>query len=186
MLHVWSFSSCNFNSIHKRWLSGKESACNTRDTETQVQFLGWEDPLEEETATHSNILAWKIPWTEEPGGLQSMGVTKQSDTTEQLKNRQKQVNWILDLHTIPSRSFLLFSFQTSSWTFSIDKEVHRSRDRKDYKIVTRSQSIALDVSTLSLYYLYMLMNFPGSGNKHPGGEFNEGVNSLSNRGLKSK
>ena len=34
---------------------------------------GWEDPLEEEMATHSNILAWEIPWTEEPGGLQSMG-----------------------------------------------------------------------------------------------------------------
>ena len=41
--------------------------------ETQVQPLGWEDPLEEEMATHSSILAWKIPRTEEPGGLQSMG-----------------------------------------------------------------------------------------------------------------
>ena len=41
--------------------------------ELWVQSLGWEDPLEKETATHSNILAWKIPWTEEPGGLQSMG-----------------------------------------------------------------------------------------------------------------
>ena len=39
----------------------------------QVQSLGREDPLEEEMATHSSILAWKIPWTEEPGGLQSMG-----------------------------------------------------------------------------------------------------------------
>ena len=38
-----------------------------------VQSLGWEDPLEEERATHSSIFAWKIPWTEEPGGLQSMG-----------------------------------------------------------------------------------------------------------------
>ena len=37
--------------------------------ETQVLFLGWEDPLEEEMATHSSILAWRIPWTEEPGGL---------------------------------------------------------------------------------------------------------------------
>ena len=43
--------------------------------ETWVQSLGWEDPLEEEMATHSSIIAWKIPWTEEPGGLQSM-VTK--------------------------------------------------------------------------------------------------------------
>ena len=43
---------------------------------TRVQFLGWEDPLEEEMATHSSILAWKIPWTEEPGGLQTPGSQK--------------------------------------------------------------------------------------------------------------
>ena len=41
--------------------------------ETQVQSLGWEDPLEKGMATHSSILAWEIPWTEEPGGLQFMG-----------------------------------------------------------------------------------------------------------------
>ena len=41
--------------------------------ETQVQFLGWEDPLEKGMASHSSILAWRIPWTEEPGRLQSMG-----------------------------------------------------------------------------------------------------------------
>ena len=41
--------------------------------ETQLWSLGWEDPLEEEMATHSSILAWEISWTEETGGLQSMG-----------------------------------------------------------------------------------------------------------------
>ena len=41
--------------------------------ETRVQSLGLKDPLEEGMATHSSILAWRIPWTEEPGGLQSMG-----------------------------------------------------------------------------------------------------------------
>ena len=41
--------------------------------ETQVRALGWEDPLEEEMAVHSSIIAWKIPWTEEPGRLQSKG-----------------------------------------------------------------------------------------------------------------
>ena len=41
--------------------------------ETWIQSLGWEDPLEEVMATHSSILAWKLPWTEEPGRLQSMG-----------------------------------------------------------------------------------------------------------------
>ena len=41
--------------------------------ETQVRSLGWEDPLEKEMAIHSRTIAWKIPWTEEPGRLQSMG-----------------------------------------------------------------------------------------------------------------
>ena len=41
--------------------------------ETWVRFLSWEDLLEEEMAIHSSILAWRIPWTKEPGGLQSMG-----------------------------------------------------------------------------------------------------------------
>ena len=49
--------------------------------QTQVRALGWEDPLEKEVATHSSILAWKIPWTGEPGGLQSMG-SQQSDMTD--------------------------------------------------------------------------------------------------------
>ena len=52
---------------------GKESA---RMQETQVQSLGWEDPLEKGMATHSRFLAWRIPWTEEPGGLQSTGLQR--------------------------------------------------------------------------------------------------------------
>ena len=44
--------------------------------ETSVQSLGWEDPLEKEMTTHSSILAWKIQWMEEPGGLQSMGLQR--------------------------------------------------------------------------------------------------------------
>ena len=54
--------------------------------ETQVQSLGQEDPLEEGVATYSSILAWRIPWTEEPGGLQSMGL----DTTEQRSTHTPQ------------------------------------------------------------------------------------------------
>ena len=54
--------------------SGKESICQCRrHKEAQVWSLVWEDPLEEGIATHSSILAWRIPWTEEPGGLQSKG-----------------------------------------------------------------------------------------------------------------
>ena len=56
--------------------------------ETQVLSLGWEDPLEKEMATHSSVLAVKIPWTEEPGGLQSMRVAKESDMSERLNGMQ--------------------------------------------------------------------------------------------------
>ena len=54
--------------------------------ETQVHFLGWEDPLEKGLSTHSSILAWRIPWTEEAGGLQSMG-------------SQRVGHWVTKTHT---------------------------------------------------------------------------------------
>ena len=62
--------------------------------ETWVQFLGWENPLEKEMATHSSIPAWRIPWIEELGGLQSMG-SQESDTTEQLNHRHHQHHYEL-------------------------------------------------------------------------------------------
>ena len=71
--------------------------------ETWVQFLGWVDPLEKEMATHSSILAWRIPWTEEPGRLQSMG-SQESDTTERLNNNSKSGNPGLTIAPDPLRS----------------------------------------------------------------------------------
>ena len=65
------------------WLHGKESTCSAGDAalmETRVQPLSWEDSLEKEMETHSCIHAWGNPWTEETGGLQSMG-SQESDTT---------------------------------------------------------------------------------------------------------
>ena len=62
-----------------RWFSGKELPANL---ETQVQSLGREDPLEKEMATHSSILAWEIPQTEEPGRLQSMGLQSQTQLSD--------------------------------------------------------------------------------------------------------
>ena len=56
-----------------RWLCGKESTVSAGDTDAWVQSLGCEDLLEKGMVTHSSILAWEIPWIEEPGGLQSMG-----------------------------------------------------------------------------------------------------------------
>ena len=60
--------------------------------ETQAQSLGWEDLLKKEMASYSSILAWKVPWIEEPGGLQSMGPQKShiqlsNETTPGLKDR---------------------------------------------------------------------------------------------------
>ena len=61
----------------KFWdFSGGSDGKETCLWETQIQPLGQEDPLEKEKATHSSILAWEIPWTEEPGGLQSMGLQR--------------------------------------------------------------------------------------------------------------
>ena len=59
----------------------KNLPASAGDIETWVQSLDQEDPLEKEMATHSSILAWGIPWTEEPGGLQSMGGHKELDMT---------------------------------------------------------------------------------------------------------
>ena len=67
MLHV-------FNEIHPPVAQTVKRLPPKR--ETQVQSLGWEDPLEKEMATHSSILAWKIPWMVEPGRLQSMGLQR--------------------------------------------------------------------------------------------------------------
>ena len=56
--------------------SGKGPAHQCGRSETQVRVPGWEDPLEKEMASHSRILAWRIPWTEEPGRLQSTGLQR--------------------------------------------------------------------------------------------------------------
>ena len=64
-----------------------------------VPSLAWEDPLEEEMATHSSILAWRIPWTEEPGGLQSLELHK-SDTTEVTQHTR---TWLLTTEAENSR-----------------------------------------------------------------------------------
>ena len=70
--------------------------------ETWVRFLDWEDPLEEGMATHSSILAWRIPWTEEPGGLQSMQ-SKESDTNERLRTA--------DIKILPRKLYPLDQFK---------------------------------------------------------------------------
>ena len=62
--------------------------------EMQVPFLGWEDPHEKEMAMHSSILAWEIPWTEEPGGLQAMGFQKSWTCLRDKKQQQLKMKSI--------------------------------------------------------------------------------------------
>ena len=62
--------------IFRAFLGGSAVKNSPAMQEMQFQSLGWEDPLEEEMATYSSILAWEIPWTEEPGRLQAMGSQK--------------------------------------------------------------------------------------------------------------
>ena len=70
-LHISFISSLSIYPGPPRWLSGKESACNAGEAGHVGSVPGWEDPLEQEMAIHCSLLARKIPWSEEPGGLQS-------------------------------------------------------------------------------------------------------------------
>ena len=67
---------CLWQKVYSKWASLIAQVVKNLPAmqKTQVQFLGQEDPLEKEMATHSSILAWRIPWTEEPSRLQSMGL----------------------------------------------------------------------------------------------------------------
>ena len=89
--------------------------------ETWVQFLGWEDPLEKEMATHSNILAWKIPRTEKPGRLQSMG-SQRSDMTE--TNTFTFICFLIHIPTYFKDCVLLGSYLSIFFTEKIVK-LHR-------------------------------------------------------------
>ena len=82
--------------------------------ETWVQSLGQEEPLEKEMAAHSSILAWEIPWIEEPGRLHAVhGVTKQLDMTEQLYNNNNRENSLGGgIHSV--RPLVAYQCSTSS------------------------------------------------------------------------
>ena len=91
----------------------------------RVRSLGWEDPLEKETATHSSIHAWKIPWTGEPGGLQSMGLqrVRMTKVSEHQSYSKQFQSWCKDLlrSAVNGEEFLqavIFGHKTLSLTGS--------------------------------------------------------------------
>ena len=79
--HFYTVYTTFLNWIWPVWASqvalvAQKSACQSGRHEIRVRFLGWEDPLKEGMATHSSILAWRLPWTEETGGLWSIGLQR--------------------------------------------------------------------------------------------------------------
>ena len=94
--------------------------------EMQVQSLGWEDPLEEEMATHSRILAWKIPWTEELGGLQSMKSQRHDWVTE---HKQAQTT------IITATRFSTYSFQEQ--TSEITAHLQKKKKENTVPVISR-------------------------------------------------
>ena len=97
--------------------------------ETSVQSLDWEDPLEKEMATHSSILAWRIPWTE-TGSLESMD-QKESDTTEQLSTRCSLVQSIWEFSLVSSQ-FLCKSKTSKKWSLFKKRQKGDHRGKSFY------------------------------------------------------
>ena len=77
---------------------GKNNRICLPRQQTWVQPLGWEDPLEKEMATHASVLAWEIPWTKEPGGLQSMGSQRVRHDLVTQQHYKKKKSVTLDTH----------------------------------------------------------------------------------------
>ena len=78
-----------------RWLSGKESVCQCLPMqESRVPYLGWNNTLEKEMATHSNILAWEISWTEKAGGLQQSKGLQRNQTKQRLNNSNNNTRYL--------------------------------------------------------------------------------------------
>ena len=103
--------------------------------ETRVQSLGWDDPLEKEMATHSSVLAWRIPWTEEPDGLQSMGLQRVGH------------NWATNTHTQTGKQ-LEIQFLSCASCISSAQKLHTassSHTRQcQRKILPSWQKVLLD------------------------------------------
>ena len=104
LLHLlnWKWEHLEWKGGLAHWFSSKESACNAAYS---VSTPGWDSPLGDGLATHSSILAWRIPWTEEPRGLQSTGLQRVGyDWSDRAQNDKE--DWI----SVSFPSFLMISF----------------------------------------------------------------------------
>ena len=137
--------------------------------ETRVQSLGQEDPLEKEMATHSSILAWRIPWTEKPGGLQSVGLWRvrhnwASNTNTQARKTKAfkgKLRSFTDIKYIKNISWLEFCFIPSLISIIVAEEVcHWSEIPTDinYKIENHSFESIIPSVLKSLNWILSILN----------------------------
>ena len=110
------------------WLSGKESTCNAQATGKWVRSLGQEDPLEEGMAIHSSILAWRIPWIEEPGRATVHRVSKSQTRLKQLSTQALRNTGQTRRHFARLIAFL-FYFLTSSASLFYKRNRHPDPDK---------------------------------------------------------
>ena len=94
--------------------------------ETCVQSLDWEDPLEKEMATHSNVLAWRIPWTEETGGLQFLGSQRVGHNRVTDTHRHTHILRNVEMTLLVDAKWLIYNSEHESWT--IKKAEHQRID----------------------------------------------------------
>ena len=120
--------------LYQTSLVAQTVKCLPAVQETRVWSLGWEDPLEKEMETFSSILAWRIPWTEEPGGLQSTGsqrVGRDSDFTFTFHFHFQQLPEVPSPPSAPAPSLPVSSFPHSSAASSITYQVSHLPSRDD-------------------------------------------------------
>ena len=118
----WKENERNRISILRIFLVAQMVKCLPAMWETRVRFLGREDPLEKEMATHSRTLAWEIPWTEEPGGLPSMG------------SQRFWHDWATSLH-FTSLYFIPPPALNRLWSVSLGASMKSDVDSPDYMLV---------------------------------------------------
>ena len=141
----------------------------------QVWSLGQEDPLEKEMAIHSGILAWRIPWIEEPGGLQSMGsqrvghdrATEQQQAAFPPPQRKKWclANTLTLILTLMSSHYASFSFLVASWSSSVPFRVEENADA-ECECISRNSRVCGRLSPyqgLAFIDHCYLLNFVNTG-----------------------
>ena len=130
---------------------------NAGDTRDKVRSLGWEDPLEEEMATHSNILAWEIPWTEDPGELQSMELQRvwlnwaHTHSSQMLVNRHHEVGkfWLES-----SKRLLTLVLYPRSWRAA--EQLLRELLYQEHPLITSLPAGSKDSGQRHIQWLFSL------------------------------